>query len=63
MYASQKVLNTLQGVATKPVAECPCGCPRKRPIKGAEDEEEVEIVEDSSSTSECESALYVARTT
>jgi hypothetical protein len=60
VYTSQKVLNTVREVETKPVVKRPCGRPRKRPIKGAEDGEEVEIVDDSSSTSECESVVYVA---
>ena len=59
VYSTQKVLDVAREAETKPVVKRLRGRPRKRPIEEIEDEEEAEILEDSSSTSEEESINYV----
>jgi DNA-directed RNA polymerase specialized sigma24 family protein len=57
------VLDVAQEVESKPVAKQPRGRPRKRPIEEVEEEEEVEVLENSLSASDNELVDYVARRT
>ena len=63
VYSTQKVLEVAREAERKSVAKRPRGRPRKRPIEEVEEQEEAEILNESSSASECESVVYVARTT
>lgn len=63
VYSSQKVLAIAREAEVKPIVKQPRGRPRKRAIMEVENEEEAEILDNLSSVSECESVVYVARTT
>ncbi|KFZ24937.1 hypothetical protein V502_00572 [Pseudogymnoascus sp. VKM F-4520 (FW-2644)] len=63
VYSTQDVLDVAREVESKPVAKRPCGRLYKRPIKEVKEEEEVEVLENSLSTSDNELVDYVARRT
>ena len=60
VYSIQKVLDIMSKAETKSVAKQGHGRPRKRLREKTEDEEEAEIVDNSSSLLEGEEVRYVA---
>lgn len=63
VYSTQDVLDVAREVETKLVAKRPRGRPRKRPVEEVEEEEDAEVLGNSSSASDNELVDYVARRT